>query len=96
VAANLPYIPSAILKDLPIYGQEPTLALDGGEDGLDLIRRLLAQLVGKMEAGCLILLEIEANQGRSVLALAETAFPAASVEIRKDLAGFDRLVIIET
>ena len=40
ICANLPYIPTQTLHDLPIYGREPTLALDGGEDGLDLFRRL--------------------------------------------------------
>ena len=41
ICANLPYIPSETLRNLPIYGREPTLALDGGTDGLELIRRLL-------------------------------------------------------
>src|SRR5215216_2772456 len=41
ICANLPYIPSETLRGLPIYGREPMLALDGGTDGLDLIRRLL-------------------------------------------------------
>ena len=42
ICANLPYIPTKKLQTLPIYGREPTLALDGGNDGLDLFRRLLA------------------------------------------------------
>ena len=37
ICANLPYIPSESLKGLPIFGTEPTLALDGGADGLDLV-----------------------------------------------------------
>ena len=40
ISANLPYIPTGILQKLPIYGREPTLALDGGADGLSLYRRL--------------------------------------------------------
>jgi release factor glutamine methyltransferase len=41
VCANLPYIPTQTLHTLPVYGREPTMALDGGADGLRLIRRLL-------------------------------------------------------
>jgi release factor glutamine methyltransferase len=96
LTANLPYIPTETLKGLAISTQEPALALDGGADGLDLIRRLLANLAGKMDTGCLVLLEIETGQGRPALELAHAAFPGANVEIKKDLAGHDRLVVIET
>jgi release factor glutamine methyltransferase len=37
ICANLPYIPTESLHRLPIYQREPTIALDGGEDGLDLL-----------------------------------------------------------
>ncbi len=40
ICANLPYIPTEKLYNLPIYGREPTLALDGGADGLDPFRKL--------------------------------------------------------
>jgi release factor glutamine methyltransferase len=96
LTANLPYIPTGTLKELAVYEREPTLALDGGTDGLELIRRLLVHLTGKMDTGCLILLEIESGQGQPALELAQAAFPVATVELKKDLAGRDRLVIIET
>ena len=96
VTANLPYIPSAELKKLAVFRSEPTLALDGGPDGLELIRRLLAGLADRTTNGGLILLEIEAGQGRAARELSETVFPVAEIEIKKDLAGYDRLVIIET
>lgn len=96
ITANLPYIPTGTLKELAVYKHEPTLALDGGADGLDLLRRLLAEITGKMDAGCLILLEIESGQGRPALELAQAAFRGAGIEIKKDLAGLDRLLIIET
>ena len=41
LCANLPYIPTETLRNLPVYGREPTLALDGGADGLDLFRKLM-------------------------------------------------------
>ena len=41
IIANLPYVPTQVLQALPIFGREPALALDGGTDGLAIIRRLL-------------------------------------------------------
>ena len=94
LCANLPYIPSAALRRLPVFGREPTLALDGGPDGLALLRRLLAQAPRCILPGGLLLLEIEASQGLAVSQLAQAAFPQASVQIIPDLAGRDRLVEI--
>jgi release factor glutamine methyltransferase len=96
IVANLPYIPTATLHTLPIFGREPMIALDGGSDGLVLIRRLLEQAPGVLSTGGALLLEIEASQGAAVLSLARRAFPAASVYIRRDLAGHDRLLVVET
>jgi release factor glutamine methyltransferase len=96
LTANLPYIPTETLKELEVFGKEPTLALDGGPDGLDLIRRLLARITANNAPGSSILLEIEARQGLAVKELARQAFPAADVQIKKDLAGHDRLAVINT
>ena len=95
LTANLPYIPTDTLLELDVYTHEPTLALDGGPDGLELIQRLLTLIAGRMDAGSLVLLEIENRQGAAVRALARAAFPAADIYIKKDLAGHDRLVVIE-
>lgn len=94
LTANLPYIPTETLQTLAIYGREPTLALDGGPDGLQLIRRLLDQITARAVSARLILLEIENRQGRAVEALARQHFPAADIQIKKDLAGQDRLAVI--
>lgn len=95
LTANLPYIPSQTLLGLDVYTHEPTLALDGGPDGLTLIQRLLTLIAGRMDKGSLVLLEIENRQGAAVKALARAAFPDADIHIKKDLAGQDRLVVIE-
>ncbi len=95
ICANLPYIPTATLHSLPIYGREPTLALDGGPDGLDLVRRLLSQAAGRLASGGLLLCEIEAGQGASALQSARLAFPDARCQVRQDLSHFDRLLVIE-
>lgn len=95
IAANLPYIKSDELDTLAVARHEPRLALDGGLDGLDLIRRLLDQAPGVLGAGGLLLLEIGAGQGERVRALAEAAFPGAQVQIRPDYAGHERVVSVE-
>lgn len=94
VVANLPYIPTAALMDLPVFQTEPRMALDGGPDGLDVIREFLIRLHGYLLPGGLALMEIEASQGRQVLDLARSIFPQASICLHQDLAGRDRLVEI--
>ncbi len=95
VCANLPYIPTTKLGEVNTLGFEPTLALDGGADGLSLIRQLLEQLPAKLNSPALVLLETEATLGAETLTLAKEAFPHADVSLLRDLAGLDRLVRIE-
>lgn len=95
ICANLPYIPTQTLEKLPIYGREPTLALDGGIDGLDVIRRLLDKAPEWLASRGMLMLEIEANQGLSALSLAYDRFADAMISLHKDLAGRDRLLQIE-
>jgi release factor glutamine methyltransferase len=94
ICANLPYIPTATLHSLQVFSREPSLALDGGVDGLNLIRRLLSEAPQRLEPGGLLLLEIDASQGISALALAQEVFPQADVQLLPDLAGCDRLIRI--
>jgi release factor glutamine methyltransferase len=96
IVANLPYIPTDTLHGLPIFRREPTLALDGGMDGLDFIRRLLAKAPARLAPGGMMLLEIEASQGQSASALAREIFPKAAVKIHQDLVGHDRLIEIQS
>lgn len=95
ICANLPYIPSGTLRSLPIYGHEPILALDGGSDGLNPFRRLLALASEWLAPNGLMLLEIEASQGIKALSLAYDAFSVARISLHQDLAGRDRLIKIE-
>jgi len=93
VTANLPYIPSAIVPTLPVAASfEPALALDGGPDGLHLVRRLLDGLPGVLAPGGLALLEIGADQGESAPAEARTRLPGWSVAVHPDLAGRPRVL----
>ena len=73
--ANLPYIPSARLKDLqPELAWEPREALDGGADGMALLRRLMGQAAGKLAADGVMLLEIDPGQGDPLRRLASRLF----------------------
>jgi release factor glutamine methyltransferase len=94
IAANLPYIPSAELDTLDVVKHEPRLALDGGADGLDAIRRLLDQAPGVLADAGLVLLEIAAGQGARVAVLSRAVFPGAMVNVIPDLAGHGRVVQI--
>lgn len=95
VCANLPYIPTAELHSLPVFGREPSLALDGGVDGLNPFRRFFSLAPEWMAPGGLMLLEIEASSGPAVLSLAYDALHAAAIHLHKDLAGRDRLLEIQ-
>jgi release factor glutamine methyltransferase len=94
ICANLPYIPTETLHKLPIFGREPTLALDGGTDGLDPIRRLLNIAPDWLAPNGMILLEIESTRGIQALNLACDMFSEASIHLHQDLAGQDRLLEI--
>ncbi|HSL30003.1 MAG TPA: hypothetical protein VK900_12445, partial [Anaerolineales bacterium] len=94
ICANLPYIPTHTLQRLPIFGREPTLALDGGEDGLDLVRRLLDMGPQWLAAGGMMLLELEATNAVQGRELACTLFPNGTIKLHHDLAGHPRLLEI--
>jgi release factor glutamine methyltransferase len=94
ICSNLPYIPTEMLHSLPVYGREPTLALDGGPNGLDLFRKLMGLAPHWLAPNGLILLEIEATRGLQVLNLARDMFPAAEIHLHQDLSGRERLLEI--
>lgn len=96
ILANLPYIPTEALRQLAVYGKEPTLALDGGPDGLLLIRRLLEQAPHSLAPGGLLLLEIETSQGVAARSLAANAFANAEIALHADLAGHDRVLEVRS
>jgi release factor glutamine methyltransferase len=88
--ANLPYIASDAVPPLEVARHEPILALDGGADGLTLIRRLLADAPQVCQPHALILLEIGMDQGAAVLALVDELLPHAHADIVPDYSGRDR------
>ena len=96
ICANLPYIPTRILQDLPVAQWEPVLALDGGSSGLELIETLLHQALNRLAPSGCILLEIESSLGAETLSLAKSVLPNAEIYLHQDLAGKDRLVEIKS
>ena len=94
LVANLPYIPSRTLRQLEVSDHEPSLALEGGPDGLVLIRRLLETSLSHISPGGALLLEIEVSQGKSALALARSAYPQAECLVLPDFSCQDRLLSI--
>ena len=96
ICANLPYIDPDELRRLPVSRFEPGLALDGGPGGLALIEGLLRQAPVALAPGGRVLLEIGASQGPAALVLAQAAFPGAAATVERDLAGLDRLLVVET
>jgi release factor glutamine methyltransferase len=74
---------------------EPRIALDGGHTGLDIIEELLTQSRGKLVSGGTLLVEIGYDQGAQVLDLASVYFPEAKRSIKQDLAGLDRILVVQ-
>jgi len=93
IAANPPYIASGIIEtlDKSVKDYEPHSALDGGPDGLDIHRRILAGLPDRLLPGGHVFLEIAFDQGEAAKQLAVDA-GLAGVRIIKDFGGHDRVV----
>lgn len=95
VAANLPYVRSGAMAALPTPTTfEPAQALDGGPDGLSVIARLLEALPTGLAASGAAFLEIGADQGEAIVALAGERLPGWSCKVETDLAGLPRTAIL--
>jgi len=94
ICANLPYIPSDRLAILEVARREPRLALDGGRQGVELILRLIPQLAARLTPGGLVLFEIDPGLEGSLIQEVSRCLPGSQVEIRPDLAGHPRMLLI--
>jgi release factor glutamine methyltransferase len=93
VVSNPPYVPSAELPGLSReVRREPTLALDGGPDGLDMLRRIVAGAPARIVPGGALVLEMHETHRDALPALCLAA-GFARAEARSDLAGLPRLVV---
>lgn len=93
ITCNPPYIRSGDMAGLQpeVRDNEPSMALDGGEDGLDFYRRLAAEAGQFLNPGGCVCFEIGFDQAADVTALLENA-GFEEVRVLKDLAGLDRVV----
>lgn len=89
IVANLPYVREGEIEEGSF---EPMLALNGGQDGLEKIRRLCCQLRDKLCPGGYLLLEIGQGQGKAVTTLLRSLFPPAEIEVTPDLGGIERMI----
>ena len=96
LVSNPPYIRSVKLTSLQEEVlKEPMVALDGGYDGLELIKKLLFQAVDKMSNPGVILFEIDSDQAAEAVKLSQQYFPSAITTVLKDLSNNERAVLLE-
>lgn len=96
ILANLPYVQSAAVAQLPIAASfEPRLALDGGPDGLAVIRRLLDRLPDALAPDGVALLEIGGDQGEDVVVAVADRLPGWGCTVAPDLGGLPRVARVE-
>jgi release factor glutamine methyltransferase len=93
ITCNPPYVPAAEIPNLmpEVRDHEPRLALDGGPDGLDLVRHLLAEAPSHLRPGGWLLIEIGEGQAPTAARLAPPSLVHEAT--RLDLARIPRIVI---
>ncbi len=96
IVANLPYVADLDMQSLApeVSLFEPQLALAGGNNGLVLIRRLLADVTSRLAPAGWLLLEVGLGQAATVVEDVKHHLPASDVSVAPDLAGIDRAVIV--
>ena len=94
MVSNPPYIPSHLIAELQpeVSRHEPHLALDGGTDGLDCIRRLVSAAPLYLKSGGVWLIELMQGQADAVAQLLEAQGSYRQIQVHADLAGIDRFV----
>lgn len=94
IASNPPYIRSHMIPILQdeVKTHEPIMALDGGEDGLDFYRTIIAEAPAHLKKQGVLILEIGHDQAQEVTQLIKDTGAFTKVHVVKDLAGHDRVV----
>lgn len=96
IVSNPPYIKTADIADLSDeVRQEPIHALDGGVDGLDVIRHLLQQALSRLKSGGHILFELSPEQLEPATELASNLLPHSEISYYRDLLGLPRVLEIK-
>lgn len=93
ITCNPPYIPTDELPTLQREVRfEPTLALDGGADGLDFYRRIAEEAPGRLNPGGTLFMEVGIGEAPAVVELMRAAAPGGIIESLKDLNGVERVI----
>jgi len=97
IVSNPPYVTrgelAAVARD--VRDHEPQLALDGGDDGLDAYRALLASLPGKLDPGASLLLEVDPRRARHVESMVRDALPGVATRMADDLGRMPRVIVAQ-
>jgi release factor glutamine methyltransferase len=98
IVANLPYVGTDDddFVEKAVRDYEPSLALFGGKDGLDVYRRMLPHAAAYLKPNGALYMESGPHNARTLAGLATEVFRTASIDIVSDLAGLERIVVIRT
>jgi release factor glutamine methyltransferase len=94
IVANLPYVITAEVPQMNTAGFEPLLALDGGADGMDVVKRLCLQSKDRIRQGGCLLLEIGLGQSQKTSAILQELYPIAAIESLADFSGIARVICL--
>jgi release factor glutamine methyltransferase len=97
IVANLPYVPTGLLKTHPnsVKFYEPNLGLDGGRDGLNLIRQLIMQIPEYLNDGGVLILEVDERSEISPKSLGISNHHNLRYKVLQDQFGKQRFVRVE-
>lgn len=94
IVSNPPYIKTEVIKDLSLEVQnEPHLALDGGQDGLDFYRKIINNAYRYLDTEGYLALEIGYDQRQEVIELLENSNQYKEIYSKKDFSGNDRIIV---
>ncbi len=98
IVANLPYVSEVDWARLQpeVRDFEPREALVAGPLGTEAIEALILAAPSHLASGGVLAAEMGASQGAALVAAAKRSFPTADISVRKDLAGHDRVLVVQT
>lgn len=96
LVCNPPYIPEEEDLDHGVVDYEPNVALFGGKDGLRFYRSVFKDAHKVLRANGIMAFEMGYDQGERLSELAKSYFPDADIQVIKDMAGKDRILVVKT